>query len=200
VVEGCNGVGKSTVAEYLCRRLGAAHYHYPPEFYRFRQDIGLDVAIAPVPRLVYYLGATLHLADLVRAQLAQRSVICDRYLPSPLSLLIAEAALGEEEVCRIAQPFEPYLIAPDVILLLTSDHAVAGARIRDRLGDRPTVTSTERMVLESAEFFERREAAIRRQALRLAPVVELNTTELSVGDVCRRAWDLVGARGKALAT
>ncbi len=42
VIEGCNGVGKSTIAEYLCARVGASSFHYPPEFVSFRRDVHLD--------------------------------------------------------------------------------------------------------------------------------------------------------------
>jgi thymidylate kinase len=191
VIEGCNGVGKSTVAQHLCAGLGAILFHYPLEFTRFRQEVRLDVSVSPLPRLLYYLGATLHLADLVRARLPHGSVICDRYLPSPLSLLIAEAALTEEAIGRISSPFEPYLCRPDLILLLTADHVAATARIRKRIGESAAARHTERRVLESAEFFMKRETAIRREALRLGPVDELNTTGLSVAEMCRAAWALI---------
>ena len=65
--------------------------------------------LAPLPRLAYYLAATLHLSDLVRAQLTQSHVICDRYLASPLSLMIAESAIEETEARRLMEPFESYL-------------------------------------------------------------------------------------------
>src|SRR5437763_17192727 len=82
VIDGCNGVGKSTITGYLSVRVGASSFHYPPKFVSFRRDVHLD-ELAPRPRLVYYLAATLHLSDLVRAQLTQSHVICDRYLASP---------------------------------------------------------------------------------------------------------------------
>jgi thymidylate kinase len=191
VLEGCHGVGKSTAARDLCSCLGAALFHYPVEFTQFRRAVNLDVSVAPLPRLLYYLGATLHLADLVRAQLAHGSAICDRYLPSPLSLLIAESALGEEEVARIASPFEPYLCRPALILLLTATYAEATARIRKRLLEQIGLKPTERRVLESAEFYQRWQAALRRQAARLGPVIELDTTGLSVPEMCRSIGDLV---------
>ena len=75
VIEGCNGVGKSTIVEYLKARTGASSFHYPPEFVSFRSDVRLDECVAPLPRLAYYLAATLHLSDLVRAQLKQGNVV-----------------------------------------------------------------------------------------------------------------------------
>src|SRR4030095_252049 len=132
VIEGCNGVGKSTITEYLSARAGASTFHYPPEFVSFRRDAQLDERLAPLPRLAYYLAATLHLSDLVRAQLKQSHVVCDRYLASPLSLMIADSAIEEKEAHRLIEPFLSYLRMPDLILLLTAKHGVAGARIHKR--------------------------------------------------------------------
>src|SRR5690348_1593586 len=129
VIEGCNGVGKSTVTEYLCGRLGAAQFHYPPEFVRFRGNVRLDESVAPLPRLVYYLAATLHLSDLVRAQLPRRHVVCDRYLASPISLMISESAIEEAEASRLMEPLLSYLCIPDLTLLLRAEHAAASTRI-----------------------------------------------------------------------
>ena len=189
VVEGCNGVGKSTVARDLSARLGAALFHYPPEFVRFREEIGLDERVAPLPRLVYYLAGTLHLSDIVRTALAQSHVVCDRYWPSPISLLLGEQAIDESEILRRTQPFEHYLCTPDVILLLTAAHAVARARICSRSCESGVMTPAARRSVESQEFFQKRETAIRRFAMRLGPVVELDTTNLSVEDMCGSAWN-----------
>jgi dTMP kinase len=194
VIEGVNGVGKSTTARHLADRLGAALFHYFPEFNRFRQEVGLDVRVAAWPRLAYYLAATLHLSDLVRARLAGGHVVCDRYLASPLSLLIAEGALVDDEACRLTGPFEGYLCAPHLTLLLTADYATARTRLRARTAGAEAVTPVERRVLESAEFFHKREAALRRHASRLGPLVELDTTGLSADEMCRAARALVGQR------
>jgi thymidylate kinase len=194
VIEGVNGVGKSTTARYLCARFGAALFHYFPEFNRFRQEAELDVRVAALPRLLYYLGATLHLSDLVRARLARGHVVCDRYLASPLSLLLAEDTLAEEEVRRTAGPFEPYLCAPDLTLLLTAAPAAARARLRARTARSGVVTPVERQALQSAAFSRRREAALRRHAGRLGPLLELDTTRLSTEEMCRAAEALVAQR------
>src|SRR5207245_10678224 len=132
VIEGCNGGGKSTIVEYLCARVGASSSHYPATFVSFRREVHLDESVAPLPRLAYYLAATLHLSDLVRAQLKQSHVICDRYLASPLSLMIGESAIDETEARRLVEPFLSNLCMHDLILLLTEEHGVASARIHKR--------------------------------------------------------------------
>jgi thymidylate kinase len=194
VIEGCNGVGKSTIAEYLITRAGALSFHYPPEFVSFRRDVHLDECVAPLPRLVYYLAATLHLSDLVRAQLTQSHVICDRYLVSPLSLMIAESAIEETEARRLTEPFESYLCMPELTLLLTAEHTVASARIDNRSLKSGTLTPVARRMLESEEFFHKRENACRRLAMKLGPVVELDTTNLSPEEMCNSAWSLLAPK------
>jgi thymidylate kinase len=194
VIEGCNGVGKSTLAEYLIARAGASSFHYPPEFVSFRREVRLDKCVAPLPRLVYYLGATLHLSDLVRAQLTQSHVICDRYLASPLSLMIAESAIEETEARHLIEPFGSYLCTPELTVLLTAEHAVASARIYKRSVKSGMLTPMARRMRESEEFFHKRENACRRLAMRLGPVVELDTTNLSVEEMCNSAWSLLAPK------
>jgi thymidylate kinase len=194
VIEGCNGVGKSTIAKYLSARAGASTFHYPPEFVSFRRDVHLDESVAPLPRLVYYLAATLHLSDLVRAQLKRSHVICDRYLASPLSLMIAESAIEETEARNLIEPFASYLRIPDLTLLLTGEHAVASARIHSRSVKSGMLTPVARRMLESEEFFHKRENACRRVATRLGPVVELDTTNLSLEEMCNSAWLLLAPK------
>ena len=194
VIEGCNGVGKSTITEYLSSRTGASTFHYPPEFVSFRRDVHLDESVAPLPRLVYYLAATLHLSDLVRAQLNQSHVICDRYLASPLSLMIGESAIEETDARRLLEPFLSYLCVPDLTLLLTAEHAVARARINKRSLKSGKLTPVGRRMLESKEFFDKRQDASRRWAMRLGPVVELNTTNLSPEEMHNSAWSLIAPK------
>ena len=194
VIEGCNGVGKSTITEYLSARTGAVSYHYPPEFVSFRREVRLDECLAPLPRLAYYLAATLHLSDLVRAQLTQSHVICDRYLASPLSLMIAESAIEETEARRLTEPFVSYLCVPDLTLLLTAGHTVASARIDNRSLKSGMLTPVARRMLESEEFFHKRENACRRLAMKLGPVVELDTTNFSPEEMCNSAWSLLAPK------
>ncbi len=194
VIEGCNGVGKSTLVQYLCARTGASSFHYPPEFVSFRRDVRMDECLEPLPRLVYYLAATLHLSDLVCAQLRKSHVICDRYLASPLSLMISDSAIAEAEAFRLTKPFEPYLRTPDLTLLLTARHDAVRTRIQSRSAKSGTLTPIARRMIESEEFFQKREETCRRLATRLGPVVELDTTNLSSAEMCESAWSLLAPK------
>lgn len=193
VIEGCNGVGKSTITEYLSARVRASSFHYPPEFVTFRRDVHLD-ELAPRPRLVYYLAATLHLSDLVRAQLAQSHVICDRYLASPISLMIAESAIKETDARDLTEPFLSYLCMPDLTLLLTAEHAAVSVRINNRSLKSGTLTPVARKIIESEEFFHKRQNACRRLSMRLGSIVELDTSNLSPEEMCNSAWSLLAPK------
>ena len=158
------------------------------------REVHLDECLAPVPRLAYYLAATLHLSDLVRAQLTQSHVICDRYLASPLSLMIGESAIEETEARHLTEPFESYLCVPDLTLVLAAEHAVASARIHNRALKSGMLTPMARRMRESEEFFYKREDACRRLSKRPGPMVELDTTNLLVEEMCNSAWSLLAPK------
>ena len=200
VVEGSSGVGKSTVAEHLRACLGAALFHYPAEFTRFRREVKMDSDVGPVANLVYHIGATLHLGELVREELANRHVVCDRYLPGPLSLLSARGAMEESELERLSEPFQSRMLRPALTVLVRATWESVCDRIRARAGNGGAELRTaESWVLESREFFARREASLARHAARLGPVAEIDTTTMPVGvagraveSLCRAELGLTG--------
>jgi thymidylate kinase len=189
-IEGNNGSGKSTAAAHLAETLGAATFHYPPAFIRFRDDARMDTDVPARANLLYHLGATLHLSELVRERLATGHVVCDRYLPGPLSLLAARGLMSDDELEALSEPLLAHVVAPRVTLLLTASHEAACERIRERARG-GELRPIERMVLASAELFAKREASLRRHARRMGPLVEIATTSLSIeamrGEVGARA-------------
>jgi thymidylate kinase len=194
VVDGNSGTGKTTVATHLRDRMDATVFHYPESFVRFRDEARLDSAVGAEARLHYYLGATLHLSELVQAALATgRNVVCDRYLAAPLSLLVAEEALPAERVEAAAGPLTERIGSANVTLHLVARHEVAVARLHERLRARlgASVTAVERQTLTSPEFFYRREAALRRYASLAGPVVDIDTSSLDPDEMCRTAWRTV---------
>ena len=68
------------------------------------------------------------------------------------------------------------------------------ARIRNRSLVSGKLTPVARRMVESEEFFHRRQNASRRIAMSLGPVVELDTTNLSVEEMCNSAWSLLAPR------
>ena len=187
VVTGNNGVGKSSVVQSLRERFGATTFHYPDAFRRFRVDAALDTAVPPRPRLLYYLAATLELSELVRRELSQRPVICDRYVESPLSLLEAESALSTEELDAMATPYLGMLRIPDRYLVLTASHDVAAERIRHRTGE-GTTTRVQGKSVDSPEFYAKRADLLWRWAERTGPAERVDTTDQPLDAVLHDAW------------
>ena len=183
VLEGNNGVGKSTIASHLGEWMDAALFHFPDEFRRFRSEVGMDSRVPPMANLLYHLGATLHLSQLVREQLATRHVVCDRYLPGPLSLLTARGAFSDAELERLTATVEGELRRPDLTILVRADHAEVCARIQDRASRTAAPLRTaERWVIDSEEHFARREESLRHHSSRIGPLIEIDTTRLSPTD------------------
>jgi dTMP kinase len=189
-VEGTTGVGKTTVTRWLARTLGAATFHYPPEFVRFRRAVGLDERIEPPTRLAYYLAATMHLSDTVRSALQRGPVVCDRYMASPLGLVEA-SGLDQAIARRLSEPFLPHLERPSLIVLLTADHQEAVRRASRR---RRTVTPAHLRAFGSPAFFQAWEDAVRRHAERLGPVVPIDTSGHTRAEVFRLVSSCLGEK------
>jgi thymidylate kinase len=196
VVDGNNGTGKSTIVDRLRDELDASSFHFSEAFGRFRRDVGLDTEVPPIPRLAYYLAATLELSELARAELAAgRNVVCDRYAAAPLSLLEAEGVLDAGELNRRSRAVDDDLLRPDLTLLAVAAHAVAAGRTRGRAdAEGRSLTPVEARTVGSSAFFEAREAALHRHAGRLGPVVVLDTTGLTIEAMRAEAWRLVAGQ------
>lgn len=185
VIEGNCGVGKSTVTARLSTRLGAKKHHFPPEFLRFRDAVGMDENVHGKANLAYHLGGALHLADMMRVELTATHVVADRYLPGPLSLIAAQGHMADDEMLAYTAAFEPHLVKPALTVLLIASHDVTCARIRRRSGPR-ALRPVEAWTLNTPGFFERREASLRFHAARMGPLFELDTSDLGEREVLAR--------------
>jgi len=56
------------------------------------------------------------------------------------------------------------------------------------------LTPMARRMVESEEFFRKRENASRGLSKRLGPVLELDTTNLSIEEMCNSAWSLLAPK------
>jgi thymidylate kinase len=121
-------------------------------------------------------------------------VVCDRYLPSAMAIMMADGTLEEAEISRLFGAFEPYAVRPSLTIVLTTDHATARRRIEEQADDQQTLKPQRRRVYDSVHYFDRYRRAILQQATRLGPAEELDTTRLSAEEGCRSAWGLVARR------
>ncbi len=194
VVEGTSGVGKSTLVSRLAVRLHATAFHFPPEWRRFRDENRMDERMTPLTRLGYYLAGVVHLSELVREALSTRAVICDRYLPSVIGLMVAEGVFSEDEVLAHARPFERKLVRPDLTILLVGDHETVAERLRGReVREGLSLSVNSRRTVDDAGYFVANRDSVARHARALGQTVMIDTSARSPSEVEARAADLIQA-------
>jgi thymidylate kinase len=182
VLEGNCGVGKSTLSSLVAETMDASMLHFPPTFVHFRQAIDLDRNVGAWARLAYYLGASIHLAELASVALVRGALVCDRYWASPFSLLEAEGLLPASEIDAFIAPFRRLVPLPAITLHLTATHAEAARRVLYRARGR-TLTRDEEWTVESERFFKARASASRQRSAALGPVIDIDTTHLAPVEV-----------------
>ena len=145
VVEGGEGVGKSTQVERLASSLRSAGREvvvtYEPGDTKTGAELRAallhaDTALDPHAELLLMLAdRAQHVAEVIRPALARGAiVVCDRYEPSTLAYQGVARALGVDEVERLSKWAAAGVVA-DIVIVLDLPDPVAEARVspvRDR--------------------------------------------------------------------
>lgn len=145
VVEGGEGVGKSTQVERLASSLRAAGREvvvtYEPGDTKTGAELRAallhaDTALDPHAELLLMLAdRAQHVAEVIRPALARGAiVVCDRYEASTLAYQGVARGLGVDEVERLSKWAAAHVEA-DVVIVLDLPDSVAEARVspvRDR--------------------------------------------------------------------
>ena len=145
VVEGGEGVGKSTQVERLASSLRSAGREvvvtYEPGDTKTGAELRAallhaDTALDPHAELLLMLAdRAQHVAEVIRPALARGAiVVCDRYEPSTLAYQGVARALGVGEVERLSRWAAAGVVA-DIVIVLDLPDPVAEARVspvRDR--------------------------------------------------------------------
>ncbi|MEU6989827.1 thymidylate kinase [Streptomyces sp. NPDC046465] len=143
VLEGVSGVGKSTLARLLAKRLGATALHtltLPHEEWAEAARLRLQA----LPQFGFYLSGLLHTSDRTREALTAGPVIADRYRSSVIACHAAAHGIPAEDVTRLLDPFHDYLATPDrTFYLRCSEQA-----LRERMRSKPDLKQ------DDADLFE----------------------------------------------
>jgi dTMP kinase len=145
VVEGGEGVGKSTQVESLAASLRETGREVVVTFEPGDTKSGAqlraallhaDVALDPRTELLLMLAdRAQHVAEVVRPALSRGAiVVCDRYSPSTIAYQGIARGLGVDEIERLSA-WAADGVEPDVVIVLDLPDAVAEARVsavRDR--------------------------------------------------------------------
>ncbi|WP_234354942.1 dTMP kinase [Streptomyces sp. NRRL WC-3618] len=134
VLEGVSGVGKSTLAQRLAKRLGAATIHTLTDPHTSWSD-SVNRELRPLPQFAFYLSGLLHVSDVVRQALSVGPVVADRYVVSVLACHAAVNHAGLGQVQEMIAPFLPYLVVPDATFCLVS----SDSSLKERMGTKTDV-------------------------------------------------------------
>lgn len=159
VIEGLDGVGKSTAAEMLATRLGAKLLRTPPDELRSARpyfDRGDEAT-----RRTYYMVGNFLVGDTVKKLLEQGTpCVVDRWYASTLSYRYGKSEKPLPPAGDEAYAWPPELHRPDYMVLLTMPHADRVSRRAGRTSVAETVE--EAHLRENAEAAERINEAYRR--------------------------------------
>ncbi|MFJ2211214.1 dTMP kinase [Streptomyces sp. NPDC101062] len=134
VLEGVSGVGKSTLARLLAKRLDATAIHTLTDPHTGCSDT-VNRELRPLPQFAFYLSGLLHVSDAVRHHLGTGPVIADRYASSVMACHAAVNQVGLDQVRELISPFLPYLVAPDATFYLV----ISDSSLRERMGTKTDV-------------------------------------------------------------
>jgi dTMP kinase len=127
VVEGLDGVGKSTVVRALAAALGAGTDGTPGAAVGSLRAI-VDEMWSPAARQLFYAGSVLDASDrMAAARAAERSYVFDRYWASTVAYDVAIRRTGLD-----LSALEARLSVPDLTVFLDAPRAVRAGRMHGR--------------------------------------------------------------------
>ena len=178
LVEGLDGVGKSTLVNALATKLNAELICSPPKIpdpvvsysdLRIRMD-----QTGPCTRREYYRCGNFHASLLIEEARINRPVVLDRYWPSTASFAVLDNPNpGWEPIGT----WPSGLVEPDIMFLLTVDEKNRLKRMKNR---GLAITEEEVRLNEGKES---REHVLR--ALRSFDPIEIDTSQLGPDEVLR---------------
>lgn len=111
VLEGVSGIGKSTLARALTKRLGGTSLHtLPPPHTAWSAEV--NERLRALPQFAFYVSGLLHASDYVRTARTTRPVVADRFASSVVACHAAAHDVPVAGVTRLLEPFRTYLESP----------------------------------------------------------------------------------------
>ncbi|BBJ44061.1 hypothetical protein SSPO_067790 [Streptomyces antimycoticus] len=111
VLEGVSGIGKSTLAHALTKRLGGTVLHTLPRPHSGWSSV-VNSRLRSLPQFAFYLSGLLHASDSIRHCGAIGPVVADRYVSSVIACHAAVHDVEIETVATLLEPFRSYLETP----------------------------------------------------------------------------------------
>ena len=155
VIEGLDGVGKTTLVNNLTKRLGAQSFQTPPQIISKYREIIVEQC-QPVCRAFYSLGNYL-IAENIKDSLVESPVVLDRFWHSSAAYAIATEAKcgGEINILPRGNPIYQWpddLLKPSAVVYLELSESDRVLRMHER-GEAET---NEELQLKKSQLFRQR--------------------------------------------
>ncbi|MFF7474588.1 dTMP kinase [Streptomyces sp. NPDC008092] len=111
VLEGVSGIGKSTLAGLLAKRLKASRIHTLTNPHT-EWSSTINSELRSLPQFAFYLSGALHTSDRIRHARVHGAVVADRYLSSVIACHAAVHRVPVDAVTALLEPFRFYMEAP----------------------------------------------------------------------------------------
>ena len=172
LIEGLDGVGKSTLVNTLATKLNASLIASPPKIpdpFEDNQDLRVRMdQTEPGTRREFYRSGNFHASLLIEEARKHGPVILDRYWPSTASFAVLDDHQPQWEPMGV---WPQGLVEPDIMILLTVDEK---NRLK-RMARRGLAMTEEEMRLEE----KKKSRATVLDALRCFDPIEIDTSNLN---------------------
>jgi len=174
VIEGVDGVGKTTVSRELARRMKAVRLQTPPRTFG-NTGTYIDRNPKSIAHFLFYLAAAHYVSERVRVLRQMRPVVCDRYVLSTSAYHVAYNGSVPLTITDLD------IERPTLTFLLT----VEESQRRKRMHKRRYRSQSERD-LDDPVFLSKVIAGFRRYDL-----IEIDTTKLAISQVVDRMMGFI---------
>lgn len=151
VLEGIDGVGKSTATRLVAKALGFVPYATPPKEYMERRE-EIDLGGSPRQKFNFFReGLTVAAAEIQQLLSAGKSVICDRYW---MTTYVYHKVIG----VQVAEDDFASLLQPDLTIMLTASPEHQLQRLIERgmsINDTQMVPRNQQLRQEYDELFSK---------------------------------------------
>ena len=197
-VEGIEGVGKSTVIEYIKQQLDKLQLAYAltrePGGTPIAEDVRTillkhheEVMSADTELLLMFAGRAQNIASIIRPALARGEwVLSDRFTDASFAYQGGGRGVEMQHIDELASWVQGDLI-PDLVLLLDTDVEVGLARVQSR-------GAKDRIEQEGVEFFERARAVYLQRAHAEPKRYTVIDASRPAEEVCTVVWSKIEAK------
>ena len=181
VLEGLDGVGKSTICDWISRKSHTIVKTPTKELASTRQFF--DETDNFNASLVFYLTTCFHASNKAESQIHPYKTFCDRYILSTITFF--EARGGDMKFLKSCMPIINKLPKPEKTFFLTADDEVRLERMRNREGGVGANDLRAMKLNKKIPILYRDWASILNHEL-----IEIDTTNLTAEETCEKILDL----------